>query len=115
MGFDLFKRKCGAHNLVLGRREPCPRCTEKRRERVLEADAKREAILTDPELVASMRVRAGLPVPSPLFGWECVGYHPSECHHRKHYDVASAVCRGCGLSAEELVAQGYARVRRGRA
>jgi hypothetical protein len=34
MGYDVLKRKCGAHNRIIGNRETCPQCADAARKKV---------------------------------------------------------------------------------
>lgn len=95
---DLFTSKCNrGHNRILKKRETCPDCVARDRERV------RESRRCEPQ-----RDRERLP---PIAEWIPVGFHPDSCDHVRFYDAYTARCNGCGLTAAQLVSRGVARYR----
>src|SRR5262245_48469756 len=90
MGFDVSRKKCGAHNRVLKLLETCPECLELARERVL---VKRwgERSRDHERLGAKDEIRVA---------WVPVGLHPDSCKHTR--STPWGRCYDCGASPRDV-------------
>ena len=112
MGMDVFTTKCGAHNRVLKRFETCAECIAQARQR---AYLQRGNTLSlDHERIGVRAARTGAVHTPGRFAWVPEGFHPDSCPHSELYDSGRGKCRGCGMTTDQLVRNGYAVYRRTR-